>query len=175
MSKEMAHVYSQEIGAEAWETRGPVTLNFTRPLASSERKTLMVPAGMLTSGDTRLGVGLSPGEGALGVILPEFPIPGHKVEELYREGVERSEESDIDWINALQAGWVMELAGRIKDEFFREDALSSPSVQFEWNSEEWSKSRIVRAEMIMKGIPNNHPLWILATPSPDVEHDSFDL
>lgn len=175
MSKEMAHIYSQEIGPEKWETSGPLTLNFTRSLATPQGKTLLVPAGMITSEDTQLGVAISRGEGALGVILPDCPIPDQRVEELYREGVERSEESEINWVDALQAGWIMELAGRIRDEFFMEDRLSPPTVQFEWNREEWSKSRIVRAEMIMKGIPNGHPLWILATPSPDVGYDSFDL
>lgn len=175
MSKEMAQVYTQEIGAETWETSAPVTLNFTKPLAVPQGKTLLVPAGMITSDDTQLGVALSPGEGALGVILPESPIPDHRVEELYREGVERSEESDINWVDALQAGWIMELAGRIRQEFFKEDSLSQPTVQFEWNGEEWSKSRILRAEIIMKGVPNGHPLWILAAPSADIEHDSFDL
>ena len=175
MSTNRLHIYTQEVDGDAWEASGPLTLNFTRPSGIPAKTTGLIPAGFLTSADTQLGVALEHGEGALGVILPEYPIPEDTVEKLYSQGVERSEESEIDWVNALQAGWIMELAGRIREEFFEESSLNTPSVQFEWNPEEWSKARIVRAEMIMKGVPNGHPLWILATPSPDVEHDSFDL
>ncbi|MCB1680703.1 MAG: hypothetical protein H6858_00050 [Rhodospirillales bacterium] len=167
-------VYNHEMQGEEWGANGPMTLRFAKPDGLAHGLTGKVTPGMLASEDTQLGVMLGKGEGALAVLLPDFPIPREKVEAIYREAQERAEESDIEWLDVLQVSWLTDLARQIKGEYFRPDS-SPPTVQWAWNPDENDHARITRAEFIMKGVPNSHPYWILATPSADIDHDSFDL
>lgn len=149
-----------EVSGEPWNTHGTIALKFVRAREiKGEEMTGIIPPGMITSPDTDLGTTLSPGMGALGVQLSECPIPEDRIEALYQKGLEMSEESEHNWVNVLQSNWVAELAQKLQQSFFEQSHSESPTVQVWWNPDRASKTRILRAEIIMTGTPNGHPYW----------------
>lgn len=149
-----------EVNGEPWHTRGTIGLKFIRARETPGEDLIgIIPPGMITSPDTDLGTTLSPGKGALGVDLAECPIPEDQIEALYQKGLEMSEESEHNWVNVLQSNWVADLAKRLQQTFFEQSDIESPTVQVWWNPDRAAKTRILRAEIIMTGIPNGHPYW----------------
>lgn len=148
-----------EISGEEWDIDGPISLSLAHPFEQTSKLGL-IPADLLIINKSNLsGLALESGEGALGITLPEFPIPDERLRKLYDQSMRQSSDSVTDWVSALQSCWVFEVAEKLQLSFFRADYKSEPSVEVIWNPDAWSQNRIAGAQIIMKGIPNDHPYW----------------
>lgn len=174
-------IIQKQFEKAGWGFPSPLKLNFLRNTDVPEGKSGIIPAGMITSPFSGLGGTITAKDGALGIILPEYPVPDEKFGEIVLsavDGVEReftrnggraSEFTNLAFmIDIGQSSWVTQRVNDIRNTFFESDNsdLSPPTVSLTWDDEQavWDDfycvyNKLRHVEAFVKGTPNGHPMW----------------
>lgn len=174
-----AMIIQKQFEKAGWGFPSPLKLNFLRNTDVPKGQSGMVQAGMITSPFSGLGGMINAEQGALGVQLPEYPVPDEALGEIVLKAADfvekeirrhgHSEFTELArMVNIFQVGWITDQVQKVRDTFFDLDGsgLSPPTHAITWDTDEsvWEDfycyyNKISNVEVFMKGTPNGHPMW----------------